>query len=36
MIGLGTMINVAGIIAGGLLGKVFGWFLSERYQDTLA
>lgn len=36
MIGLGTIINVVGIIAGGLLGKIFGRFLSERYQDTLA
>ena len=35
MIGLGTIINVAGIIAGGLVGKLFGRFLSERYQDTL-
>lgn len=35
MIGLGTVINVAGIIAGGLLGKLCGRFLSERYQDTL-
>lgn len=36
MIGLRTIINVAGIILGGLLGKIFGRFLSERYQDTLA
>ena len=36
MIGLGTIINVAGIILGGVLGKIFGRFLSERYQDTLA
>lgn len=35
MIGLGTIINVAAIIAGGLLGKLCGRFLSERYQDTL-
>lgn len=36
MIGLGTIINVVGIIMGGLLGRVFGRFLSERYQDTLS
>lgn len=35
MIGLGTIINVAAIIAGDLLGKLCGRFLSERYQDTL-
>lgn len=36
MIGLGTLINVAGIIAGGLFGKLFGRFLTERYQDSLS
>ncbi len=36
MIGLGTIINVIGIIGGGLFGKLFGRFLSERYQDTLS
>jgi len=36
MIGLGTIINVAGIIAGGLFGKLFGRFLSDRYQDSLS
>lgn len=36
MIGLGTIINVAGILAGGLFGKLFGRFLSERYQDSLS
>ncbi|MGN1148303.1 MAG: DUF554 domain-containing protein [Lachnospiraceae bacterium] len=36
MIGLGTIINVAGIILGGLLGKLCGRFLSERYQDALS
>ncbi|MBO5165070.1 MAG: DUF554 domain-containing protein [Lachnospiraceae bacterium] len=36
MAGLGTIINVAGIIAGGLFGKLFGRFLAERYQDTLS
>ncbi len=35
MIGLGTLINVAAIIAGGLFGKLFGRFLKERYQDGL-
>ena len=35
MIGLGTIINVAGIVAGGLLGRLFGRFLTQRYQDTL-
>lgn len=35
MVGLGTIINVAAIILGGLLGKLCGRFLSERYQDTL-
>ena len=35
MIGLGTIINVVAIIIGGLLGKVFGRFLSKRYQETL-
>ncbi len=35
MIGLGTVINVAGIAAGGLLGKFCGRFLSERYRDSL-
>ena len=35
MVGLGTIINVAAIILGGLLGKLCGRFLSGRYQDTL-
>lgn len=35
MIGLGTIINVAAIIAGGLFGKLFGRFLNERYQEGL-
>lgn len=35
MIGLGTIINVAAILAGGLFGQLFGRFLSERYQNTL-
>lgn len=35
MMGLGTIINVVGIIIGGLLGRFCGRFLNERYQDTL-
>ena len=35
MIGLGTMINTAGIVLGGVAGHVFGNFLKERHQDTL-
>ena len=35
MIGLGTIINVVAIIAGGLFGKVFGRFMRERYQEGL-
>jgi len=35
MIGLGTLINVAGIVLGGLLGRLFGRFMKERYQNTL-
>ena len=35
MIGLGTIVNTAAIIAGGLCGLLFGRFLSERTQDTL-
>jgi hypothetical protein len=35
MIGLGTLINVAAIIAGGLAGLLFGRFMTERYQDTM-
>ena len=33
--GLRTIINVAVIVAGGLLGLVFGRFINERMQDTL-
>lgn len=32
---MGTLINVVAIILGGVCGRVFGKFLSERYQDTL-
>ena len=35
MIGLGTILNVAGIVVGGLLGLGCGRFLKPRYQDTL-
>ena len=35
MIGLGTIINTAAIIAGGILGFLFGRFLKERHQDSL-
>ena len=35
MYGLGTIINTAAILAGGLLGALFGRFLNESAQDTL-
>ena len=35
MVGLGTIINTAAILLGGLCGLLFGRFLSERAQDTL-
>lgn len=35
MTGLGTLINTAGILAGGLIGLMFGKFMTVRYQDTL-
>lgn len=35
MAGFGTLINAAGIVAGGLMGLIFGKFLKERYQETL-
>ncbi|MBR5578103.1 MAG: DUF554 domain-containing protein, partial [Lachnospiraceae bacterium] len=35
MIGLGTLINVAGILIGGLMGMICGRFIPERLQDTL-
>ena len=35
MAGLGTILNVAGILAGGLLGLLFGKRLGERVQETL-
>jgi uncharacterized membrane protein YqgA involved in biofilm formation len=35
MPGLGTIINVAGILVGGLLGLCFGKLLKDRHQQTL-
>lgn len=35
MYGLGTLINVAAIVVGGLFGLLFGKFLKERHQDSL-
>lgn len=35
MIGLGTMINTAAILLGGLAGALFGKRLTERYQEIL-
>jgi len=35
MIGLGTIINVAGIILGGLIGLLCGKLITPRIQDTL-
>lgn len=35
MAGMGTLINVAGILAGGLCGLIFGKKLKPRYQETL-
>ena len=35
MPGLGTIINVAGILLGGLLGLCFGKLLKDRHQQTL-
>ena len=35
MPGLGTIINVAAIIIGGLFGLLFGKFMKPRFQDTL-
>lgn len=36
MIGIGTIINVAGIVVGGLLGHYFGKNLKDRYLETLS
>jgi len=35
MVGLGTIINTLAIVLGGILGALFGRFLSESAQDTL-
>ncbi len=35
MIGMGTIINTAAIVIGGLLGYFFGRLLKERIQNTL-
>ena len=35
MIGLGTIINCAAILAGGILGLLFGRFLKEDMQNSL-
>ena len=35
MIGIGTLLNTGAIILGGILGRLFGRFLNERFQDTL-
>ena len=35
MVGLGTVINTAAILAGGVCGGLFGRFLSESAQETL-
>ena len=35
MIGIGTIINVGGVLAGGIIGLLFGKFMTERYQDAL-
>ncbi len=35
MFGLGTIINTGAIVAGGILGSLFGRFLSDSAQDTL-
>lgn len=35
MAGIGTLINIAGILAGGFIGLIFGRFMTAKYQDTL-
>ncbi len=35
MIGMGTIINVGGILVGGVCGMLFGNRLEQRFQDTL-
>lgn len=36
MFGLGTIINTAAIVAGGILGALFGKLLKQRHQDSLS
>ena len=36
MIGTGTLINIAGIVLGGLCGLFFGKFLKKEHQDALS
>ena len=35
MIGLGTLINTALVVAGGIAGMLFGRFITPRLQDGL-
>lgn len=35
MPGLGTVINAAGIVVGGILGLLFGKLIKPRFQETL-
>ena len=35
MVGMGTIINVAAIAAGGVLGRLFGRMLPEKVQEAL-
>jgi len=35
MVGLGTVINVGGIVAGGVVGLLLGGRMQKRFQDTL-
>ena len=35
MFGLGTLINMAAILAGGILGRLLGKAIPKRVQDTL-
>ena len=35
MIGLGTLINILGIVAGGICGLIFGKMLKKEHQDSL-
>lgn len=36
MVGLGTIINTAGIVGGGLFGLLFGKLIKQRHQDSLS